>query len=394
MRMNILALPTSIKLGPLEITFYACCILLGAILALVLSMWGVKKKGYKPQDLENLFLVAFPMGLVGARLWYCIWQAHEFARGNFWLSLLACIGIEKTYDGFEFLGLSGLAIQGGVILGVLSGVMFVKKYRKHMKLVDIADTAVPTILVAQAVGRWGNFFNQEVYGQPTSADNWSWMGQWFIDQMTIPAAGLTEGQIATPLFLIEGMVNSIGFILLFFVMGILLKKYILPGVVTFSYFIWYGIVRFIMEPLRNADFIMTPNDKFSTSQFTALLFIIAGLIGVGCIYLNHYVLKPKNKDFTTLVKSYSGWFDNLSKKTKIILLAIPVTGWINAFLYRFSKDNFNAAIVAIILGPIFWIMDLIFYLVKGKLGLWSEGIEIKDKSLIIDSIAEEEKNNE
>ena len=179
------------------------------------------------------------------------------------------------------------------------------------------------------------------------------------------------------------MINSLGFILLFIVMGIFLKKYILPGVITFSYFIWYGIVRFIMEPLRNVDFIMTPNDgKFSTSQFTALLFIIVGALGVILLYVNHYLLKPKNKDLITLVSKYSSWFDGLSKHTKTILLAIPVTGWINASLYRFSKDNFNAGIVALIFGPIFWIMDLVFFLVKGTLGIWSTKEEIKNHEII------------
>ena len=390
--MNILALPTSFKVGPFEITFYACCILLGAILALVLSMWSIKRKGYDPKELENLFLVAFPMGLLGARLWYCLWQSHEFVRDNALLSFLACIGFEKTAEGIQFQGLSGLAIQGGVILGVLSGVMFVKKYRKNMKLVDIADTAVPTILVAQAIGRWGNFFNREVYGQPTSAENWKWLGQWFIDQMAIPGSGIVEGQIATPLFLIEGIINSIGFILLFVVMGILLKKYILPGAITFSYFIWYGIVRFVMEPLRNADFIMTPNGEFSTSQFTALLFIIVGALGVGLIYLNHYVLKPKKVDLLTLLGKYSSWFDGLSNNTKIVLLAIPVSGWINASLYRFSKDNFNAGIISLILGPIFWVIDLVSYLKNGKLGLWSNKEIIKNHSIVDSSTSQGDKN--
>lgn len=392
--MNILALPTSINIGPLSITFYACCILLGALLSLVLTSWGIKKKGYNPKDIENLFLVAFPMGLVGARLWYCIWQSHEFVRENFGLSLLACIGVEKQANGqLAFQGLSGLAIQGGVILGVLSGVMFVKKYRKHMKLVDIADTAVPTILVAQAVGRWGNFFNQEVYGQPTSAKNWEWLGKWFIDQMTIPGSGIQVGEIATPLFLIEGIINTIGFLLLFFVLGMLLKKYVLPGVVTFSYFIWYGIVRIIMEPLRNADFIMSPDGtNFSTSQFTALLFIIVGVMGVGLIYINHYVLKPRNADLINLVNRYSVWFDKLSKKTKIIFLAIPVTGWFNATLYRFSKGNFNAGIISLIFGPVFWIIDLVFYLSKGELGIWTKAEVIKNKTIIESSISEGDKN--
>lgn len=377
--MNILALPSSFKIGPLEITFYACCILLGALFSLGFTMLRMKQKGYNPRDIENLFLIAFPAGLVGARLWYCIAQSHEFVRydaaGNyhFGLSLLSCIGVEfnNATSQFQFNGLSGLAIQGGVVLGVLVGVMFVIKYRKHMKLFDIADAAVPSILIAQAIGRWGNFFNQEVYGKPVPAKYWSWLGQWFIDQMTIPEAGIEAGEIANPLFLIEGCINVVGFLILFVVLGILLKKYVLPGVVTFSYFIWYGIVRVIMEPLRNSKFIMSPNESFSTSQFVAILFIVFGVVAVSCIYINHYVLKPRGIDLKSLVHKYSIWFDSRTNVVKIILLAIPVTGWINASLYRFSKDNLNPGIISLIFGPVFWIIDLIFYLSKGKLGPWT-----------------------
>ena len=93
------------------------------------------------------------------------------------------------------------------------------------------------------------------------------------------------------------------------------------------------------------------------------------------------------------VSKYAGWFDSLSHKTKIILLAIPVTGWVNASLYRFSKDHFNAGIVSLILGPIFWIMDLVFYLTKGTLSIWSNELVIENHQIIENSL-EEEKNNE
>ena len=83
---------------------------------------------------------------------------------------------------------------------------------------------------------------------------------------------------------------------------------------------------------------------------------------------------------------------NLSKKVKIILLAIPVTGWINSSLYRFSKDNFCAGLFALIFGPIFWFMDLVFFLVKGTLGLWSENVSIKNNSLINEAIDKGEGN--
>ena len=149
-----------------------------------------------------------------------------------------------------------------------------------------------------------------------------------------------------------------------------------------------------MEPLRNADFIITPNGKFSTSQFTALLFIIVGALGVIALYINHYVLKPRNNDFNTLINSYSKWFDGLTKKSKTILLAIPVTGWINASLYRFSKGNFNAGIISLILGPIFWVMDLVFFLTKGTLGIWSSEHQIKDMKVINESVSEGENKDE
>ena len=142
-----------------------------------------------------------------------------------------------------------------------------------------------------------------------------------------------------------------------------------------------------------SDFIMTPNGKFSTSQFTALLFIIVGALGVILVHINHYVLKKKGLDLVSSVSKYAGWFDSLSHKTKIILLAIPVTGWVNASLYRFSKDHFNAGIVSLILGPIFWIMDLVFYLTKGTLSIWSNELVIENHQIIENSL-EEEKNNE
>ena len=75
-------------------------------------------------------------------------------------------------------------------------------------------------------------------------------------------------------------------------------------------------------------------------------------------------------------------------------MAVPVTGWINASLYRFSKGNFNAGIISLILGPIFWIMDLVYYLTKGTLGVWSTEETIKDKTIISESINEGESKDE
>ena len=93
-----------------------------------------------------------------------------------------------------------------------------------------------------------------------------------------------------------------------------------------------------------------------------------------------------------MVGKYANWFDSLSENTKIILLAIPFTGWFNATLYRFSNDHFNAGIVALMFGPIFWIMDLIFYLSKKTLGIWSKKEEIKNLQIIKESVQEDSKD--
>lgn len=282
---KFLALPTSFGIGSFQITFYSIFILTGAILALIIGMYRIKKLGYDPHRLENLFLVAFPSGLVGARLWYIICQFGSeflpvFKEEGFWKGLGNLFGI--TSSGIQ---ISGLAIEGGVVLGIIAGVLFAMKYRKEMKPLDIADACIPGILLAQAIGRWGNFFNQEVYGKTCDPSSWSWLGNWFVEQMTI------KGSFKQPLFLIESLINIAGFLILTFVLGKFLKKYLTPGTVAFSYFIWYGTVRAIMEPLRDPEFIMT--DYISVT--TSIVFIVIGVVGISLLYAYRYYFKKKYK---------------------------------------------------------------------------------------------------
>lgn len=280
---KLLALPTSFGFGNFQITFYSIFILTGAVLALLIGMYKLKKLGYDPHRLENVFLVAFPCGLLGARIWYVIFQFSTeflpvFKDYGFWEGFGNLFGI--TSSGIK---ISGLAIEGGVLFGILAGVLFVIKYRKEMKPLDIADACIPGILLAQAIGRWGNFFNREVYGQATDPSRWSWLGKWFVDQMTI------NGSFREPLFLVESLVNILGFLILFFVIGTWLKKYLTPGTASCMYFVWYGIVRTIMEPLRDPAFIMNKYISWST----AIAFIVIGCLGLIFIYTYRYYLKKK-----------------------------------------------------------------------------------------------------
>ena len=283
--IKYLALPKSFGIGNFQITFYSLFILTGAILALLIGMYRIKKLGYDPHRLENVFLIAFPSGLVGARLWYIICQFGSeflpvFKQDGFFAGLGNLFGI--TSSGIQ---ISGLAIEGGVVLGILAGVIFVMKRRKEMRPLDIADCVIPGILLAQAIGRWGNFFNQEVYGKVVDPSGWSWLGNWFVNQMTI------DGGFRQPLFLIESLINIGGFLFLTFVLGKWLKKYLTPGTVSFSYFIWYGTVRAILEPLRDPEFIMTGYISVSTS----IVFIIIGVIGIALLYSYRFYFKKKFK---------------------------------------------------------------------------------------------------
>lgn len=365
------------------VAFYAIFILIGALLAFYLTKVRVKRLGYNPSDIDNVFLVAFPMGLVGARVWYCAFQFHEFNTGNFWTTILAFLGIQNGH----FEGISGLAIQGGVLFGVVSGMLFVHKYRKNMRLLDISDSAVPTILLAQAIGRIGNFFNGEVYGHCVDASGWSWLGQWFVNQMSYDgstgvwicndAAGNSiAGQMALPLWLIEALINIAGYFIITRVLQLIItkKKLNLRGAVTFSYFVWYGIVRLILEPLRNPKFIMSvDNSGVPTSRITAIVFIIVGLLLEGALVFNNYYLKKKNKHIGMLLAQYASWFDSLNRTTRIILTAIPVTGWLNAIIYRLSKDNFTCGVLCVFVGPIFWIIDLVTTISKDKITVFADG---------------------
>lgn len=283
-----------IEIGPIKIAFYAVCILGGAILAYVLSRYFLKKKGYDPNALENLFYVAFPAGIVGARLWWIIAEGKPFGD------------IYKIWEG-------GLAIQGGVLLGALVGIIFMVTRRKNIPLLLATDCIVPNILLAQAIGRWGNYFNQEVYGY--CVDRWTWLPNFFTDRLSIKlniegngwatlANGdyiyLCEGganQMVLPLFLIESVLNTIGWVIIIYAIPALFKWLssktngkvkIVNGDLMCSYLIWYGVIRMILEPLRNVNFIMGTNDPNATSgSMTSVLmsiaFIIIGVLGiVGC----------------------------------------------------------------------------------------------------------------
>lgn len=265
------------------VAFYALFILGGALLVLFLSDHEFFKKYGRHGILENVFYVAFPAGIVGARLWYVIgeWENGGYARDP--------MQIFAIRDG-------GLAIMGGALLGIIVGVWFFVKKRKEYDIFFAADVIIPTILIAQAIGRWGNFFNQEVYGGVIeNMNNWWFVPRFVMENMFIKDATHLAGAYRQPFFLVESIFNITGYFVIRYAIGEGLKKYRKPLDLSFMYLVWYGMVRFIMEPLRDPLFNMGSGGNWSV--YNALIFFVVGVL---LIVLNHIFdfkkLLTKKKD--------------------------------------------------------------------------------------------------
>lgn len=262
-------LPKGIPFEQPLVAFYAMFILTGAFLAYSLTEREFINIGKKKGFVEDVFIVAFPAGILGSRLWY-VWGQWEieFASEPLW----------KIFAIWE----GGLAIMGGALGGALVGILYVYFKRKDIPIIKALDFAVPTILVAQAIGRWGNFFNQEVYGAIVDVEGWMWLPTIIREQMTI------NGSFRVPLFLIESMINLTGYFVIRFGVGQGLKKVIKPGDQALMYLVWYGLTRGIMEPLRNPIYNM--GNAGDWSLIWGWVFFGVGLMAIA---LNHLVFKPK-----------------------------------------------------------------------------------------------------
>lgn len=245
-------LQTFLDIGPISIKWYAVLILLGAYLAYYLSYRNLKTMGYKSELTDDLFFGALLSGVIGARIWYVL-----FSDLNYYLS--RPLEILMTWQG-------GLAIQGGLFGGVLFGLWFVRRHK--INFLRIADGIVPNILVAQAIGRWGNFLNQEAYGRVVEESFYNGWPQLIKDQMFI------AGQFREPTFFYESSLNILGFLLIVFV----LKKFSKPkrGDLVYAYLMWYGVTRFFIEGLRSDSLMFM---GLRSAQLVSIAFLIVGILG-------------------------------------------------------------------------------------------------------------------
>ncbi len=242
------------SIGGLHVYWYGIIIAVGFLLGVLYCMKRCRDVGLKTDDLIDLLLFAVPISIIGARAYYVVWKYDE-------LYYYDTMAMFRIWDG-------GIAIYGAIIAGVLTAIVFCKVRR--IRLGAVLDVASMGLLIGQAIGRWGNFVNQEAYGQVT--DSFLRMGIYINGTLTY----------VQPTFLYESLWNAVGFVVLHF----LFKHRKRSGEIFLLYTAWYGAGRGVIEGMRT-DSLYFFNSSLRISQFVGFFSAIVA-IGV-LIYLFLFV---------------------------------------------------------------------------------------------------------
>lgn len=241
--------PTAFTVGSKEIYWYALIILAGFLLGLLFVSADCEKRGASKDNVLDIALYGIISGIIGARIYYVMFSFDEF-RGD--LS-----GIFKIWEG-------GLAIYGGIIGAIISTTVYCKI--KKLNVIRLLDICCIGLLLGQAIGRWGNFVNCEVFGRATN----------FLLGMSINGAPPVH-----PLFLYESIWNFAGVIIL----SIFRNKKKKNGQVFLGYILWYSIGRLVLEGMRDTAYILyVIPGILGISQLVSGILII--LSAIGFIYVS------------------------------------------------------------------------------------------------------------
>lgn len=253
-----------IQIGSIPIYWYGVIIATGLFLGLLLATRESERLGINKDIFIDLIVFAAPISIVFARIYYVIFEWKMYANGPFW----------KVFAIWE----GGIAIHGALIGAVLTAVVFAKVKKVNFWL--LADIAAPSLILGQAIGRWGNFMNQEAHGGPISEAAYQNLLQYFPDfimnQMCI------EGIMYHPTFLYESLWNFLVLIAL-----LILRKYNpLRGEIFLSYIIFYSVGRIFVEGMRT-DSLMLFGVLRQAQMFSIILIVGAILI----LFYRRYKMK-------------------------------------------------------------------------------------------------------
>lgn len=251
--------PVAFHIFGWPVRWYGLIIAFGIFLAYFLCQYELKRKNFDEEFLSDLLLWVIPIGFIGARIYYVLFQLPYYMAHP--------AEIIKIWEG-------GIAIYGGVIAGAIT--LYVYCERKFMNPYFMADVIAPNLLLAQSIGRWGNFINQEAHGGVVSEAflrNSLHLPDFIVKQMHM------EGQFYHPTFLYESLWNLLGVVIIYVLRA--RDKSLKVGETTLLYFIWYGIGRFFIEGLR------TDSLMFGVVRISQLLSAVFVLMAVGLFLYSH-----------------------------------------------------------------------------------------------------------
>jgi len=248
-------------LGPIPVRAYALCILAGVFVAVWWSDRRYRARGGRPDLVLDVAIVAVPAGIVGARLYHVVSSPDDYFGPNGDLSR-----IPQTWQG-------GLGIWGGIAGGVLAGMLLLR--HRGLRVAPLADAVAPTLLVAQAIGRLGNWFNQELYGAPTTLP-WGLR----IDDAHLPAGSTyPPGTLFHPTFLYEALWNLAGAVLLVWIgRRMVARSGVTGGRLMWIYLMVYTAGRVWIEMLRidEAETVL----GLRLNVWTSIVIFLVGAIGL------------------------------------------------------------------------------------------------------------------
>ncbi|WP_335871601.1 prolipoprotein diacylglyceryl transferase [Bacillus sp. 2205SS5-2] len=238
--------PIALDLGAIQVRWYGILIGLGIILALYLAIRETKRLGLNPDLFADLLIWAIPASIISARIYYVIFQWEYYS-----------VYPEKIIQIWT----GGIAIHGALIGAVVTTIVFAKL--KKISFWVLADIAAPSLLVGQAIGRWGNFMNQEAHGGPVTRAflEGLFLPDWIVNQMYI------DGVYYHPTFLYESLWNLAGIILLVIIRRMNPGR----GTIFLSYVIWYSVGRFFIEGLRTDSLMLTESLRMAEVISIALI---------------------------------------------------------------------------------------------------------------------------
>lgn len=254
--------PVAFYIGSYPVHWYGLIIGLGAFLGLLWAIREGKKHGFHPDTFTDLLLYGVPACVIGARAYYVIfrWDYYSQHPGE----------IIAIWEG-------GLAIHGALIAAVLVAIWFSR--RRAIPFWKLMDMVAPGLIIGQAVGRWGNFMNQEAHGGVVSRAflEGLYLPEWIINQMYIynpnPGGGLDPGfYYHHPTFLYESLWNGLGLLVLIGLRHLPLRQ----GELFLSYLIWYSIGRFFIEGMRTDSLMLT--EFLKAAQVMSLTLIVGAIL--------------------------------------------------------------------------------------------------------------------